>query len=419
MAPTRRIRTKPLSIFGLILFIFIFTFIIIIINLNQKTVKNDVLKLEESKIENVESNKGSTGNHLSVEVKSNGAEIKTETETKTFDTNTKTFDTNTTPFDTNTKTFDTNTKTFDTNTKTFDTNSNINTSDFEESEDTEEPESGQVDDTNSEIIEYDKDTFEIIEELIKTKRLDDLKKFLEIYPKLVDQETIKDKKYLIHLAVEAGYFELVQELIKLKVDLNRGTDCSVKIKPIHLATQIGSIELLTLLLDSGVEVDSIDSNGETALLYAVICEKHDAARFLLSQNANPNKFIFPSEVAVDAKSVPNSDSLHVKLILNVAISLKDDEMAVILLDNKADPTLTDSLMMNALHAAAFYQRPIIVSELLNRRLVDVNSVCSQCSVPGAPIKTIFTGCTALQLALKSENDEIIQIFEDHNADIKM
>ena len=248
-------------------------------------------------------------------------------------------------------------------------------------------------DKNTEDTEYIPD---ILITLIKRQDLSNLKLILDFYPELITGP-ILDGKYLLHLAIQESYTDLVAELINRGCNVNIFTKDSVQSKPIHLAAKLNTTEILDKLLEKGAEIDATDVNGDTPLMYAVICDQTDSVKYLLDRGANPNKLITPTpDITINTDDIPFKEPAHIKTILNTAISLNHDIVVKLLLDNNADPSITDSLGMNALHSAAFYGRTDLIDNLLATNKIDINAKMADDSV--------YSNFTALEVELKLGHD---------------
>jgi ankyrin repeat protein len=57
--------------------------------------------------------------------------------------------------------------------------------------------------------------------------------------------------------------------------------------PLHGAAFKGDLQVATLLLDHGAQVDAAGPNGKTALMFAAMFNRADIARLLLARGADP------------------------------------------------------------------------------------------------------------------------------------
>ena len=86
-----------------------------------------------------------------------------------------------------------------------------------------------------------------------------------------------------------NYFQdlalLVEDLMDIGADLNR-KDC-IGEPLLTTAAKKGDLKAVTLLLDYGVDVNSTNSNRETALCASIYCDRKEIARLLLERCADP------------------------------------------------------------------------------------------------------------------------------------
>jgi ankyrin repeat protein len=89
----------------------------------------------------------------------------------------------------------------------------------------------------------------------------------------------------LHVAVAQGSVPLVEILIAHGANLealseDRGA------RAIHLAATFGELEMLTLLLDDGAEIEAQDNTGQTPLLIAAATNNLEAVNVLLDRGAD-------------------------------------------------------------------------------------------------------------------------------------
>lgn len=116
----------------------------------------------------------------------------------------------------------------------------------------------------------------------------------------VNVKKISGKKNALHRITEEGYVELAKVFLSRLDEENRKKTILQEIpmdilgqRPrtlscLHLAAYIGSIELIELYLNQGVEVNSQNSKGDTALLWAARWNNTGVMETLLKAGANPN-----------------------------------------------------------------------------------------------------------------------------------
>lgn len=94
--------------------------------------------------------------------------------------------------------------------------------------------------------------------------------------------------------------------------INNGSDINQKSSmgtPLMAAVVKGNIEIVNALLDKKADVNSIDSNGTSALLYATIFKNYEIVRILIKANANPDLKDNRGNSAIDYAILVNDDKL--------------------------------------------------------------------------------------------------------------
>ena len=188
----------------------------------------------------------------------------------------------------------------------------------------------------------------------------------------------KDAKSFMYAAVENGYLELVEELLKHGTDANMlcnsvsGEGCI----PLHVATKNGRKEVAELLISYGADVNAEDASGETALYSASEHGHEDIVGLLLKFGAK-----------IDATT--RHDSMTP---LHIAAVFGELETVKVLLKLGASIDSRDKSGLTALHVATLKGQAEIVSALLDHG--------SDFTVRS---KTNFT---ALGFAVKTFSDEV-------------
>jgi ankyrin repeat protein len=94
----------------------------------------------------------------------------------------------------------------------------------------------------------------------------------------------------IHDAITAGDRVRVETLLRQDPSLVRApNENPTRDLPLHTAAIAGQVEIARLLLDTGGEIEGIDSDGSTALHCAAVLRKPEMVRFLLSRGADVNR----------------------------------------------------------------------------------------------------------------------------------
>ena len=100
--------------------------------------------------------------------------------------------------------------------------------------------------------------------------------------------------YPLHLAIELGWSDIVNEIILRKISLQQKDGCGRT--PCMLAAQLGKVNILRTLLDNEAQIDYQGVDGKTALMYAVRSFIHNrpfpgyehCIKLLLERNADVN-----------------------------------------------------------------------------------------------------------------------------------
>ena len=100
-----------------------------------------------------------------------------------------------------------------------------------------------------------------------------------------DPDELYRYKTLLHTVSGGGQLEMARWLIKHGADPNATRN--VGWRPLQIASKLGHLEILRLLIGSGADVD-VRANSWTALLLAVDEGHLDVLRFLLENGADPN-----------------------------------------------------------------------------------------------------------------------------------
>ena len=104
-------------------------------------------------------------------------------------------------------------------------------------------------------------------ELLQTIKDNDIHKVEDLIKNGLNiNETYERGLTPIHLACEIGTVEIVNKLLEYGADVNSRT--SHKVTPLHLAVQEGKTEIINLLIIRGAEVTAEDDEGVTPLVWA-------------------------------------------------------------------------------------------------------------------------------------------------------
>lgn len=138
----------------------------------------------------------------------------------------------------------------------------------------------------------------------------------------------KDTKYgltLLHKAARRGSHELLNTL------LNRGANIEEKTfggaTPLHYTIAFDRVETAELLLNRGADITAVDNYGDTVLHYACYSEAPNILQLFLNRGA---------KAFCDVKNNNGLTPLH------VAVQKGYANLAVVLLQNGADPMIKDN-----------------------------------------------------------------------------
>jgi ankyrin repeat protein len=105
---------------------------------------------------------------------------------------------------------------------------------------------------------------------------------------------------------------------------------------LHRAAEDGNVPLIGQLIDAGLDINAFDELGRTPLHYAAQREHLDAVRYLISRGADVNARHEPTISNTPLADIASSCTF---------------EMAKLLVDSGADPTIEGWMRLNALHRA--------------------------------------------------------------------
>jgi ankyrin repeat protein len=104
---------------------------------------------------------------------------------------------------------------------------------------------------------------------------------------------VGDKRYSVSyitplgVALAEGRVEVVRLLLQAGVDVNKQTTNDNKnVLPLHCVANLGSVELMQLLLDHGANVQGVDYDGKTPLYSAAELGLHDIIHLLVDHGAD-------------------------------------------------------------------------------------------------------------------------------------
>ncbi|CAL4071063.1 unnamed protein product [Meganyctiphanes norvegica] len=167
------------------------------------------------------------------------------------------------------------------------------------------------------------------------------------------------------------------DLERVNKELGKGTSAlwqnpdNYGITAIHVASEQNNVDIVSALLDAGVDINLQDKNGCTALFWAAGSASQAVASMLIQRGANVD---LPSDVGRTPLMMP---------------IYSFDENAIdtvkVLLDGKANVNLADDGYWTALHHAANMDEAGIVQALLQKG-ADTKAKTKEGHTPGALAK---------------------------------
>lgn len=149
-------------------------------------------------------------------------------------------------------------------------------------------------------------------------------------------------------------YELAKKFIQMRADINAAIgsfEDYFTYRIVHICAEFGDANLLKLLKEKGVDLNSTDSLGRNALYYAFFGRNVSTAKYLLSQGVKPT-FGNSTETLLTIPLSPFADIYHNKTsvneIISLAISLGVDVNAVPQTNYLGENNLSDH--STALHA---------------------------------------------------------------------
>ncbi len=227
-------------------------------------------------------------------------------------------------------------------------------------------------------------------------------------------------------ALRTADLEQIKRMVKkypafLKVNVSAEMDgITYSATPLHLAISLGNKEIAEFFVDQGINIDTLDSKGQSPLHVAVMLGNKDIIKMLIAKGADVNSKDATGKTPIFAAVIGgNIDLLELLVAKGADINTRDNvgsspfDMAVIggnrnaiefLLANGIDVNSKDKDGGTPLHSAAFNGHKEIVELFLNKG-ADINA------------KSPPNNTTPLHLAAARGHFEVVKLLLTRGADI--
>jgi len=217
------------------------------------------------------------------------------------------------------------------------------------------------------------------------------------------------------IAAYCSHMSFARRLLEAGADVNKDGS-GQGARPLHIAVLRQNETLVKLLLESGADIDAVQLEGATPLLIAAQMNLTAVAEALVKAGANVNASddrskITPlqyaaiegnSELAMlllENKANPNISGHEDSTALHLAAQYGSHKVATLLITNKANVNARNDNRATPLHIAATHGRLAVVTLLLDHNAsVDVKDK---------------RGYTALRYAQEAKHERICQLLEKH------
>ena len=243
-------------------------------------------------------------------------------------------------------------------------------------------------------LEIDKDKF--FKPLIYALKhnLDDISILLINSGCDLKQESKQDGSLLYTCIANNSNIDVVKLLIDKKFDVNEYISKDNNILLFTLSLTICSLEINKLLIDNGANIHFVDNNNNTLLHIVSRCKRYASSKLLI-------------ELGLDVNSINNEGKTPLMMALSIHPNIRVDCIHIIKLLEHFGANIheTDKRERTHLYNAVMYSSYKSVKFLI-RKGVDVN-------------KTSCTGKTPLFMASRLGKKSIVKILLKNNADVNI
>jgi ankyrin repeat protein len=168
--------------------------------------------------------------------------------------------------------------------------------------------------------------------------------------------------------------------------------------PLHLAAYLGDMQMLALLIDNGVDVNSLDFYGRTALYYAIFFQNKDMIEFLIDKGAKiylVDTMLGDTPLGFAGRCCPENGDIN---------NLLMDKSIEAFLSSEKDPIWFSESYHGLLYNAVRLKRMEFVETMIDKNPSDINAhFCS--------------GDTLWHLAVKSKDKGLAEFLRNKNANV--
>lgn len=148
----------------------------------------------------------------------------------------------------------------------------------------------------------------------------------------------------LHAACHQGHFTIVKDLLNAKAYLN--TQSNQGTTPLFHAVEAGWMKIIKFIVERGADVNRSKDGSWSPLHMAVYKGYNDVAEYLIQHNASLNEKLYD-------EGLKGYTPLHIVVSIDV-LSEDSKKNLKLLLENGADPYATDDTGATALHLAAYW-----------------------------------------------------------------
>lgn len=135
-------------------------------------------------------------------------------------------------------------------------------------------------------------------------------------------QIIETEGTLLQAAIKSYNGALAKLLIEAGADTNLVSDADDQ-PPLTLAIRLDDLEVLSLLIENGADIDGEDSEGRTPLFKTLRPDRSDTRIFLIENGADVNKSLHSGTTAiVEATSIRNVNAINQLVANNATINAK-------------------------------------------------------------------------------------------------